>query len=228
MSDLKKRCVECGTQVPTISDTPLCSKDCQIDYAHRMVRTMSDDEAWCPSCHKNFDSVKSVCYHHNKKHSFNLRTTKKCRYCDASFIPSNTSNPSKYCSESCFGKDSRKERFEIECKNCGNIYKSRRSESKFCSEDCYLGSEYNPFWDGGSSDIRTTPEYIRWRQTIHKKYNSCEKCGATENLHAHHIVPVSENENMATDVDNGVLLCGACHSEEHPNMPKELFSGEDK
>lgn len=191
-----------------------------------MVRTMSDEGAWCPSCHKKFDSVKSVCYHHNKKHTFMLRKTEVCENCQSSFIPSNTSNPSKYCSEDCFAEDSRHDRFEIECKNCGSIYQSHRSESTFCSSDCYLKSEHNPFWNGGSSNIRKTPEYIRWRQTIHENFDSCETCGATENLHAHHIVPISEDEELATDVDNGVLLCGACHSEEHPNMPKELFEGD--
>jgi hypothetical protein len=223
MSDIAKRCVECGTQVPTISETPLCSKDCQIEYAHRMVRSMSDDTAWCPTCHTEFDSIQSVCYHHNKSHTFDLHRTAICEQCGDVFRPTNSNNPSKYCSEECFGKDKTATKFEIECKNCGSLFKSLQNQRKFCSEDCYLNTEHNPFYQGGSSNIRRTAEYRQWRQIVHNKYDDCNKCGATENLQAHHIVPVSEDEELATDVDNGVLLCGECHSEEHPDMSTELF-----
>jgi hypothetical protein len=40
-------------------------------------------------------------------------------------------------------------------------------------------------------------------------------CGATENLHAHHIIPVAMNPDLVDDLDNGVTLCADCHAEAH-------------
>ena len=192
-----------------------------------MVRNMDDDSAWCPTCHNNFDSIQSVCYHHNTTHKFEIHRTSVCENCGESFVPTNSTNPSKYCSEQCFGESKQVELESNSCKNCGTMFQHYPSnEQEFCSRSCSQTGEYHPNWSGGSEDIRKSKEYRQWRQTIHKNYESCESCGATENLHAHHIVPVSEDEELATDVGNGVLLCGACHSEEHPNMPKNLFIGD--
>jgi len=224
MSDIEKRCVECGTEIATISDTPLCSKDCQIDYAHRMVRNMSDDEAWCPTCQESFDDVKRVCYHHNKSHNFELYRTEICENCDEQFRPSSSSNPSKYCSEKCFGEDNRVELDTVYCKNCGDSFETYPFQDvEFCSKSCSTSREFHWNWSGGNDNVRNTAEYREWKSSVHDRFNSCNSCGSTENLHAHHIVPISEDESLATDVNNGVLLCGDCHSKQHPKIPKELF-----
>ena len=42
----------------------------------------------------------------------------------------------------------------------------------------------------------------------------CQICGASENLQAHHIIPISED---GPDVpENGIALCPACHADQHP------------
>jgi 5-methylcytosine-specific restriction endonuclease McrA len=44
---------------------------------------------------------------------------------------------------------------------------------------------------------------------------TCRDCGATDNLHAHHIWPKISHPENALDVVNGTTLCEACHIYEH-------------
>jgi 5-methylcytosine-specific restriction endonuclease McrA len=44
---------------------------------------------------------------------------------------------------------------------------------------------------------------------------TCRDCGATDNLHAHHIWPKMVFPEHALDVVNGTTLCEACHIYEH-------------
>jgi hypothetical protein len=45
---------------------------------------------------------------------------------------------------------------------------------------------------------------------------TCSRCGSTENVQAHHQVP--------GDDSTLVVLCGECHSLEHPEVPKGLIT----
>jgi len=50
----------------------------------------------------------------------------------------------------------------------------------------------------------------------------CQECGATEDLQAHHVVPLSAGgEN---DPSNGIALCPNCHARKHPIMSRKLFT----
>ena len=43
----------------------------------------------------------------------------------------------------------------------------------------------------------------------------CQKCGATEDLHVHHIEGVAQEPMLANDLDNCLTVCHSCHSEIH-------------
>lgn len=43
----------------------------------------------------------------------------------------------------------------------------------------------------------------------------CERCASTEFIAAHHQIP--------RDDSSIIVLCGECHSKEHPKVPKPLF-----
>jgi len=49
----------------------------------------------------------------------------------------------------------------------------------------------------------------------------CQVCGATDNLQAHHIIPVSVGGSG--NPSNGIALCPRCHAEKHPDVPAGLF-----
>lgn len=46
------------------------------------------------------------------------------------------------------------------------------------------------------------------RQDAHR---TCDACGTTEKLHAHHIFPFAQYPAMRADPENGSLLCHQCH-----------------
>ena len=55
-----------------------------------------------------------------------------------------------------------------------------------------------------------------WTKQIVSK-GKCEKCGATENLEAHHIIKWADYPKGRVDLENGMCLCRKCHTEEHKN-----------
>lgn len=83
-------------------------------------------------------------------------------------------------------------------------------------------------------DIRKSPEYQRWRREVrHRDENTCRLCTVRRNLHVHHIKPLEKYPEFATDLDNGITLCGNCHAflsgkEENTNLQTitEAFTGQ--
>lgn len=58
----------------------------------------------------------------------------------------------------------------------------------------------------------STPKTLKWRESVKKRDgNKCTKCENTKTLHAHHIVPWKENEELRYDISNGTTLCSSCH-----------------
>lgn len=88
-------------------------------------------------------------------------------------------------------------------------------------------------WNGGSSrlnvSIRRMNENRKWMDAIKARGKACVRCGSTENLESHHIVPLAEliekfgiknredarNCDALWDLTNGITLCRKCHYEEH-------------
>ena len=62
-------------------------------------------------------------------------------------------------------------------------------------------------------DIRKSPEYQRWRREVRQRDgDACRVCGVHLNLHIHHIKPLEKYPDFATEIDNGITLCGNCHA----------------
>lgn len=167
-------------------DSHYCSNDCQS-------AAMTENVRECSFCHSEF--------HYQQKNQ-------------------------KYCSIKCYNKD-RKNGKTVECFICGTkVYKSKaqledsNTGKYFCTIDCrssYYSGENNPAWkDKSYSDFTKTPEGRKWRSSVLERDGyECQKCGSTENLHAHHIKSKSEFPELKLSLENGVTLCSKCHSEEH-------------
>jgi len=57
--------------------------------------------------------------------------------------------------------------------------------------------------------------YNRWRKSVMARDGGkCTQCGTTQKLEAHHIKPFSLFPDDRYDVNNGVILCRACHIKE--------------
>ena len=62
-------------------------------------------------------------------------------------------------------------------------------------------------------DVRNSPEYNQWKNEVKSRDgNACRRCGFENNLHVHHIKPFKKYPEFATELDNGLTLCGNCHS----------------
>ena len=52
-----------------------------------------------------------------------------------------------------------------------------------------------------------------WRNAVKQRDgNVCRRCRFDLNLHTHHIMPKGKYPELELVVDNGVTLCGNCHS----------------
>ena len=73
-------------------------------------------------------------------------------------------------------------------------------------------------------DIRKSPEYQTWRREVRQRdENTCRICGVQRNIHIHHVKPLEKYPEFATELDNGITLCGNCHAflsgkEENTNL----------
>lgn len=54
----------------------------------------------------------------------------------------------------------------------------------------------------------------------------CAKCNSQDNLHIHHIVPLSQGGD--NNLSNLILLCQFCHKKVHKNMETENIYDEEK
>jgi hypothetical protein len=78
----------------------------------------------------------------------------------------------------------------------------------------------NGNWKGGITEkirgIRRSPQYYQWRKKIFARDNyTCKKCGSSEKLHGHHILPILDFPKLIFNVNNGITLCEKCHMEGH-------------
>lgn len=60
-----------------------------------------------------------------------------------------------------------------------------------------------------------TPGYDAWRGEVIARDKVCQCCGLDKHLQAHHIFGYAEHPELATDVNNGLVLCKFCHEKYH-------------
>ena len=54
-----------------------------------------------------------------------------------------------------------------------------------------------------------------WSAAVKARDGRCLDCGATDDLHAHHIEPKAKRPDLMLDVSNGKTLCYRCHKATH-------------
>jgi len=60
-------------------------------------------------------------------------------------------------------------------------------------------------------DLRRSREYRIWHETVLSRDKVCVLCGSDKNLEVDHIKPLALFPNLALIVENGRVLCEACH-----------------
>jgi 5-methylcytosine-specific restriction endonuclease McrA len=104
---------------------------------------------------------------------------------------------------------------KLVCERCGGEYtrhESQEEQSRYCSMHCRYarGSRV----DSSERSSHTDPKYYKNRdRALRRDDNKCTKCGATEDLHVHHIIPITHGGGH--EMDNLKTLCGPCHKSAH-------------
>ena len=83
--------------------------------------------------------------------------------------------------------------------------------------------EKNPNWRGNAvkkyTRERNSFKARQWARIVKRRDGKCVKCGATEKLHAHHVIAWRKDASKRFDVGNGITLCVRCHQLEHRPFP---------
>jgi len=58
----------------------------------------------------------------------------------------------------------------------------------------------------------------KWSKSVKKRDKKCLRCGARNNLHAHHIKQKHKHPRLAFNTNNGATLCDNCHRMFHINF----------
>lgn len=160
------------------------------------------------------------------------KLTKKCVICNTEF----TTWPSgdyKTCGGKCTHKlqsinATGKKKSEEHRKNISqalkNSDKAKKNWFKKGKDNPAYGRNQtgpaNNNWKGGKTNTnqkrRNDPRLIEWRKKVMERDNfTCQDCGKRGYLHAHHIIPFSEDFSKAFDINNGKTLCVSCHEKVH-------------
>ena len=62
---------------------------------------------------------------------------------------------------------------------------------------------------------RESKIYRKFRMAVLKRDKVCQCCGATENLHVHHMNSFKHYNQLGADPNNGIALCDECHRQFH-------------
>jgi len=93
------------------------------------------------------------------------------------------------------------------CKKACPIY--HKSPDILMKEDAIRAGKLQ--WLELNREVR--PEFRRL--VMERDGYKCIKCGSTEELHCHHIIPTMVEPLLSTDIDNCIILCKNCHIEVH-------------
>jgi hypothetical protein len=68
-----------------------------------------------------------------------------------------------------------------------------------------------------SQQWRFTNEAYKWKLAVYARDNyTCQHCGKNHcKIHAHHIKPAKDFEDLRFDISNGICLCVECHKKQH-------------
>lgn len=86
----------------------------------------------------------------------------------------------------------------------------------YCSQECKDSCEIywvknNPYAE--HAQFERDPQ---WAKMVKERAKfTCERCGSTSELEAHHEIPVKVDQSLVNDEMNGICLCHDCHMKAH-------------
>lgn len=144
---------------------------------------------------------------------------KTCQRCESPFKVPPSRPSAKWCSKACWNDRTP----WLACPVCGAQFKSGANRRVYCSRPCQargMVGAASGHWKGGKSlddeRARLSPDLKKWREAVFARDGwACRHCGATGDIHAHHVDHWADNEARRFDVTNGLTLCIGCHGKVH-------------
>ena len=107
--------------------------------------------------------------------------------------------------------------------SCGCRHKEIAKELMDKMRPTQVGSK-NPNWRWWNEYQKSRPTYISrrsysstqwWRLVKIRDWFKCRRCWNDKDLHSHHILNFSSNEDLRFDINNWITFCKECHSKFH-------------
>jgi len=165
----------------------------------------------CLKCGVEFETTNPRGFYCEKCHFI------KCAVCGNEFRAARLGvGAQKTCSKKCGSILAQKDRVRssIYCHHCGKEFYPSNGHlgMKYCSQDCRYASKRKDVQDKN----RTSYQYKHWRKSVFKRDDyTCQHCGSTSDLQAHHIKEWRDYPDLRYEVSNGVTVCVNCHSKIH-------------
>lgn len=170
-----------------------------------------------------------------------------CEHCGGEYkIKRSKKDSSRFCSRECLyawvsqnksGKNSHAWMGggeQIPCDWCGKMHQRATSQlatNNFCSRKCkgrwfsenIVGAAH-PMWNPDLTDEeriigRGYPEIRQWTQNVlHRDSYTCQICGSTENVEAHHMYSYKHFPQYRFVIEYGETMCRSCHISFHSWM----------
>lgn len=164
--------------------------------------------------------------------SGNAKVSRKCNVCGDLYCarPDDLeAGRGLYCSNQCWHveRSARRQRRQdgkvFTCLMCGIVFtdKTRTNrERQFCSNKCRGQSLRKLVKAKNKRGFKDR----KWARQVILRDKKCVRCGAIENLQAHHLKSWDRHREVRYDLANGVALCCYCHHAQHPTQPLEQFT----
>ena len=149
----------------------------------------------------------------------------KCKTCGQEFVPRRQSRNSEgdgtFCSRKYWVPHNKTTKVATSCQWCGKVFLSLAiRDQKYCSHECGCLSRKK---SKKKTRGRSRYELAKWANAVILRDKACMRCGAAENLQAHHVKPWSKFPELGMEIENGVALCAVCHHFHHPKIPLSTF-----
>lgn len=171
------------------------------------------------------------------------RIPRKCLECDVEFmaLPWEVARGNAlYCCASHARSATQRKGLTVAsavCKHCAKTFfyipgkKGKFGhQGKFCSKKCtsnyhavIRSASVGPFDSHGKPRVDSKKDRDLFSAII-KDAGKCADCGATKNLHAHHILERHKRPDLRWEPTNIQVLCAPCHATRHPNIAAWILS----
>lgn len=157
-----------------------------------------------------------------RKSSRTSRVQRSCKQCGNAFTAKQDRvdrGKGIFCSPECFTESQKLPLPVLVCQCCGKVFTDRhRNNRKYCSSQCYQNARPK------AVKMPARPHgHEKWALAVILRDKKCVRCGAIENLQAHHIESWRSHPELRYDTENGAALCPLCHHAQHPYLPLERF-----